>query len=1804
MSSSNLSKYSAKIKDVYIELKGYEFFHSPFYQDEDHTDSANSNNRFIGRRKILERIQSILKNTKIKSGAYLITGFRGMGKTSVIREAVFKHNNKHKLESSDLKSFWINLVIFKKVLFVFIYSLFLFSLIFGGFLILLQLHMVFLMLLLLIFAIRFIFRKDYTNNMKPKIKESKIIKSLWNLFKVLFIISITFIVCLDAYLSEFNIFSSIKSFFTYGKDSTTIKDIMTSYELVNHFSEVSYVKLMIGILLSLLLLNLFFFINDLGVQLIKKYRIKKNNEKIINHYKIFEINLSQDSLNEIDILRRITIDVRDYWQKNKNNFNTRNFDRRIFFLGSLILKLINNKNNINEEANFDRVLLKLNILLNRISGKVTTQKEVGSGRGITTKANSFTTLKIPYSSYKSRNEVSYPVASAKEVEDSLIEIFKDIDTMRKNSQLDIKQFIFIIDELDKIEQQSTVSIEEKESSNPKFDYDSLNNNRYRQRQEAVASLLANLKGFLNVVRVKFFFIGGREMYDAYLADIADRDSFYSSIFNDVIYVKSFFKDSSKSEYGKGGITQMTEKYLCNLILNNLITKDYENEEKVDNKDQNIKDPNLKKLYKYLHFKKSDNKNFLIKTYEENTEKLKDVDENTKKQIAKIVSILQNFIVYLAYRSNGTPKKLTTLVEKIIVTKSNEDIEEPSFRQENLVVLQDHKKVGCKEPKRDRLFLKFSYNFQYEIGLTASLYRPYIISNSRHLKSLGDKLLYSSSFIIDHIFKFHPFGFSWRNLELIPEVVLVNREPNLRKFIDDLMRFYSSNYLEDAISGIFDYKFRGIVRRELIYLSKTSDLSSAAFNFTLDESLFTKRHYKKRLIELENKYDKYIPIHDDNQFVHAISFTQTILGDLHFYDKEYDEAIIYYSESIQSLRFPTAVTKGQITRHQFLIWLRNQLKLGLTLEKIRAFDSAFSLYKTLILDTQRYLEKMVVNEENFQLDVSDDHRKMNLISMPFIALLGVIEKSRVDGVTYDSLFENRQDFLQMIESKSLISLKENTGKELFSKKINSNKNKLKNIPSIYSYRKNYLKSDYYNNVGSILFYKNCQYPNFFRSEIRKYHLEAFLTKNKEDNIILKQQYKIYNKDIIQSPHITKRPYDFYPSLTSFNYYWNSIYFLTLNHQSRIIKKIKKRKNIISESDNLQSKVSLQENLLAMSAGYLLPECIDMISGKRMYYLATVIAKLGDCILSSLKKEEFKIPKEEFKILDNDINNTEIEKREINIKKFIELVDDNLFTTQTVFHVYKLAAALFKRSGHNYYYGVHLIKMLYLIKDLVEINKEHEKNEIDETKVNTDVSKKNKTSGSEIVKNDDYLSRIEKFLNIQIEDQNFRSIEEVAETVFMVTSWNNEIANRPQILKYREILEIFENKDVGRNILYNNLSNTSNNREVLILVEEIKMKLNSTNIKNTKIEFQKGQKEKEQKGQKNTEKNYTKFLKDFKLSKGLISPYSSMNNRYLRMLELKYRTERCYFIMKNILGLEDFFDMEMDFSENSKLTNQKSLQEHTKSNLAFILDSNESTILIKDIIEFLTKEALFCLQELIKMFKLYDPGYVIGYSYIALAHDRMADWCNVYENYKNIIKKYDSLDNNESKSSVKEDEVDQSAENSKKSDKHGNHNSKPLEQTKKTDQLVGNFENFKKELMIILGSEILSYLEPKTHYEIANQYYYKVVQMHSDSKAYNDKLYEIYILEDDYNDISTHHALASERMRVNTGSIRKKLNRIKKKLEKHKSRVYQYKSYFPGIIDSNENEASIERNINNELIKSYKDFFNSDIAVNTSEKKNNA
>ena len=74
------SDFYSKVKDILIEVPDFNYFHSP-------TKCSKIDHRFIGRKNIIAKLVSILTNQETRSGTYLVTGYRGMGKTSVVNKA-------------------------------------------------------------------------------------------------------------------------------------------------------------------------------------------------------------------------------------------------------------------------------------------------------------------------------------------------------------------------------------------------------------------------------------------------------------------------------------------------------------------------------------------------------------------------------------------------------------------------------------------------------------------------------------------------------------------------------------------------------------------------------------------------------------------------------------------------------------------------------------------------------------------------------------------------------------------------------------------------------------------------------------------------------------------------------------------------------------------------------------------------------------------------------------------------------------------------------------------------------------------------------------------------------------------------------------------------------------------------------------------------------------------------------------------------------------------------------------------------------------------------------------------------------------------------------------------------------------------------------------------------------------------------------------------------------------------------------------------------------------------------------------
>ncbi len=90
MSDPNIRNFS-KILDIYLPLHDYTFDHGPSSSDEIHK-------RFIGREEVKRKLKLLLQPSddkerkKADHGAYLVTGYRGMGKTSLVRQVIAEIN--------------------------------------------------------------------------------------------------------------------------------------------------------------------------------------------------------------------------------------------------------------------------------------------------------------------------------------------------------------------------------------------------------------------------------------------------------------------------------------------------------------------------------------------------------------------------------------------------------------------------------------------------------------------------------------------------------------------------------------------------------------------------------------------------------------------------------------------------------------------------------------------------------------------------------------------------------------------------------------------------------------------------------------------------------------------------------------------------------------------------------------------------------------------------------------------------------------------------------------------------------------------------------------------------------------------------------------------------------------------------------------------------------------------------------------------------------------------------------------------------------------------------------------------------------------------------------------------------------------------------------------------------------------------------------------------------------------------------------------------------------------------------------
>lgn len=639
-------------------------------------------------------------------------------------------------------------------------------------------------------------------------------------------------------------------------------------------------------------------------------------------------------------------------------------------ISNKVLYLLYKTTNCNYFITIEQIKRFWEYLLERINAELTISGESGASM-----ANDLHKLGLYF---KYGKTVAYPIAGIPEMQEMLVKLL-ELAYRHRFTRL---RFIFIIDELDKISPKNDEKMIMPEYSS------STTVNGYstdRSKQKLLTELIANMKYFISSSRAKFIFVTGYDMYEATLSDISNREFNIHSIFNGQINVSSFFR---KTEHFCG-IDSMMEQYLCNLLIDSKEQKGNIRRGK-DNQEE-YKNAGLKS---YSQF------------YKNKWDKL-DLEDEQKKEFQNILErriiFLHSFLTYLVYVSNGSPKKMAIYIEKNIRTR--EKIQASISKDRYLCSFYDIH-LGLKECE---YYLYFDSRNLTKISFVNYLVYPMIQNLVDKSNIYNDKLLVSTSFMLSNLYKFHKSGFSMRNLEYMPELLDINKMPELRDFIGGIVEFLTQTHIDEVIVNLYKYKFPARLSEEITFFSKTSEEISYLFNFSHDELLSVKNLYINQLKHYDGKYEAM-----------AIASLHHMLGDIYMLEEDYELAIYEFQEALSAIKRQESDYIAFINKDasRVLFFIRISLKLGLAYEKRKTFDTAYLTYESLICTILRYLESIkdspYANDTTVQANLRLKKSLFNNIRIMYLAPLAklfVLEKMDLGGFTlkdielFEREFEN-------------------------------------------------------------------------------------------------------------------------------------------------------------------------------------------------------------------------------------------------------------------------------------------------------------------------------------------------------------------------------------------------------------------------------------------------------------------------------------------------------------------------------------------------------------------------------------------------------------------------------------------------------------------------------------------------------------------------------------------------------------------------------------------------------------------------------
>ena len=866
-------RFSSGAKYILLHLNNYRFSKS----------NPDKDGPYIHREHLENRLESWLLNSS-KSGSYLVSGYRGMGKSSLVDKVLGRIT---KDPNYYLERIWNINVIILFILAATYIGTGNSSWLTGG--------IIFILVSLLIYFInRF---NSLKNEVRMDIFPNGSIFQREKLKKLL-----------AHYDKSQQSYNRISIRINLGKEVVNAKDVMCliSTHIRNKYQE--YLKTRHN---RPLLKSIMTIITISGAIVITQYILDPLADYIIN------------SPNICTFIDRLN-----------GGYSTNNVPPHIIILLFCFAVWFVRRFIIVVTSSFDKSKVCLD-RLNYLSEWITSEISEEQSYNIST-ARRYEKLPLFFGIKRSRGRKTNAV-TVRDIEAELIDIINTINSKSclKHNRV---QFIIVLDELDKIEQHEDIKDDTDSDiiTPPEFTTTVngfSNNASNNERKNVVLHILGNMKLFLTTAKAKFIFISGREMFDAYLADTSDREYAISSIFSGVINVNSFlYPDREQSDVGS-----LTEQYLAEV----LIPEEYLWQQTLNNaRDNNVLKREAASLRWYTQY--------LTELVDQES---LDADERRQRimEIRHIVTFLHDFIAYLSHVSKGAPKKIVLHLDEYV------------RRRQDCVKLydwDDHMEYG-KSYYSERRYnarktnvvqqdyvLYFTPQDQQKIGFISYLTAPLknVLINS--VSNYNDKLLIEASFLIDHLFKFHGRGFSWRNIEQTPELLDVSKTSDLGDFITSIMEFMQQQHLTPIMVGLYKYKFRKRISEEIAYISRISDEAAALFNFTLNESKPT-REYNIKLLNYYMKLNAQVGSSDKKSvYYDVMSRIHATLADLYFLEENYARALQEYRNSI-SLLDQLKDDKGQESPTTTITRLRNTLKMALTCEYSKNYETAYAIYCNLV-----------------------------------------------------------------------------------------------------------------------------------------------------------------------------------------------------------------------------------------------------------------------------------------------------------------------------------------------------------------------------------------------------------------------------------------------------------------------------------------------------------------------------------------------------------------------------------------------------------------------------------------------------------------------------------------------------------------------------------------------------------------------------------------------------------------------------------------------------------------------------------------